>query len=147
MDDVERNELSWGGWGDPARAAPLPPGLLELLRGGLGIEAPTRAPASISELELAPIRLGPGIREALVAIVGEPYARSDHEQRARHALGKSTVDLLALRAGKPVPAPDLVLFPHTHEQILAVLELCSQRHVAVVPFGGGTSVVGGLAPW
>ncbi len=146
MNDVERTELSWSGWGDPARAAPLAPAQLELLRDALGIAAPTPVPGAISDLSLAPIRLPTAISGALGAIVGEPNARFDHEQRARHALGRSTPDLLALRADRAIPAPDLVLFPGSHEQILAILELCSQRHVAVVPFGGGTSVVGGLAP-
>ena len=47
---------------------------------------------------------------------------------------------------EPLAAPDLVVFPGSHDEILALLELCSRRRVAVVPFGGGTSVVGGLTP-
>ena len=143
---TERTELSWSGWGDPAQAAPLPPAILELLRTGLGVGEPTPAPAAISDLNLAPIRLAPELGTALTAIVGNRHARDDHEARARHALGKSTLDLLALRSGRPIPAPDLVLFPASHDQVAAILELCSQRRVAVTPFGGGTSVVGGVEP-
>ena len=146
MSTDERTELSWSGWGDPAQAVSLPAAILELLRGGLGVGRPTPAPGAISDLELAPIRLAPELGNALKAIVGDAHAHDDHETRARHALGKSTLDLLALRAGSPIPAPDLVLFPASHEQVLAILELCSERRVAVTPFGGGTSVVGGLEP-
>ena len=53
---------------------------------------------------------------------------------------------MRLRSDKPLAAPDLVLFPGSHDEILALLELCSRRRVAVVPFGGGTSVVGALTP-
>jgi len=51
-----------------------------------------------------------------------------------------------MRAGAPLGGPDAVVYPATHEQVLAVLAVCSQERVAVVPFGGGTSIVGGLAP-
>ena len=141
-----RPELSWSGWGDPEQASPLPDAILELLRSGLGVTRATPAPASISDLVLTPIRLAPATSTALSAIVGEANARCDQETRARHALGKSTLDLLALRAAKAIPAPDLVLAPASHAQTVGVLELCSEQRVAVVPFGGGTSVVGGLTP-
>ena len=39
-----------------------------------------------------------------------------------------------------------MLFPATHHEVLLLLEICSEQRVAVGPFGGGTSVVGGLAP-
>jgi alkyldihydroxyacetonephosphate synthase len=141
---TDRGELSWSGWGDPDAATTLPDAIAELLRSGLGVSAPTPAPGSISELSLTPIRLPPEAAQALTAIVGEDHAASDQEARTRHALGKSTLDLLALRAGAPIPAPDLVLAPGSHEEVCQVLEACWRHNVAVVPFGGGTSVVGGL---
>jgi alkyldihydroxyacetonephosphate synthase len=139
-------ELSWSGWGDPSCATPLPEAIRQLLASGLGVRRATPAPASIDDLELTPIRLPDAAATALTAVVGGDHAHADHEIRARHALGKSTLDLLALRSGKPIPAPDLVLMPGSHEEVLAVLAECSRRRVAVVPFGGGTSVVGGLVP-
>ncbi len=139
-------ELSWSGWGDPASAAVLPDGIQQLLASGLGVHRATPVPASIDDLELAPIRLADAAASALTALVGADHSHADHETRARHALGKSTPDLLGLRSGKPIPAPDLVLMPGSHAEVLAVLGECSRRRVAVVPFGGGTSVVGGLVP-
>lgn len=139
-------ELSWSGWGDPASATPLPEAIQQLLASGLGVRRATPVPASIDDLELTPIRLADAAATALAAVVGGDHAHADHETRARHALGKSTLDLLALRSGEPIPAPDLVLMPGSHEEVLAVLGECSRRRVAVVPFGGGTSVVGGLVP-
>lgn len=70
----------------------------------------------------------------------------DHAARARHALGRSTLDPLALRAGAPLPVPNLVLTPGDAGEVTALLALCSGARVAVVPFGGGTLVVGGLTP-
>jgi len=51
-----------------------------------------------------------------------------------------------MRAGEPDGAPDAVVLPDGAEQLTALLALCAQSSLAVVPFGGGTSVVGGVAP-
>ncbi len=72
--------------------------------------------------------------------------RDDHGERVVHAAGKGYPDLVRLRAGAPEGAPDAVLRPAGREQLRAVLDLCAQASVAVVPWGGGTSVVGGVAP-
>ncbi len=63
-----------------------------------------------------------------------------------HAAGKGYPDLVRLRAGEPEGAPDAVVYPDSHDQLRALLEYCAGRSLAVVPFGGGTSVVGGVAP-
>src|SRR6202044_1390773 len=144
--DPPHPQLSWSGWGDPAQAAPLPDGLLSLLREGLGVRAATPPPRSIDALELSPIRLSAEARAELAGIVGGGHAQDDHIARARHARGKSTIDLLRLRVGGVLKAPDLVLAPGSHDEVQAVLECCTRRRIAVVPFGGGTSVVGGLSP-
>ncbi|HEY2217482.1 MAG TPA: FAD-binding oxidoreductase [Solirubrobacteraceae bacterium] len=141
-----RREISWSGWGDPAVAAPLPEALRSLLRGALGIERPGPPVPPLEDLRLAPARLPDAIVSELAQIVGAAHARADHEARARHARGKSTIDLLELRAGGPLDAPDLVVDPASHDEVQAVLDCCSARRVAVIPFGGGTSVVGGLHP-
>jgi alkyldihydroxyacetonephosphate synthase len=144
---VPRDEISWSGWGDPAQASPLPDALRGLLRDALGISPgnETQRPA-VAGVELAPPRLDPAIEAELRGLLGAEHVHSDHDSRARHARGKSTIDLLELRAAGPLTAPDAVLVPGSHDEILAVLAMCSGRDVAVVPFGGGTSVVGGVAP-
>jgi alkyldihydroxyacetonephosphate synthase len=141
-----RAEMSWRGWGDPAEAIALPEPLHQLLRDVLGVTDGHPAPESIREVALASSRLDPRTALELAGIVGADGVHGDHESRLRHALGRSTPDLLMLRAGAPIPAPDLVLAPDSHDQVMAVLEHCSARRVAVVPFGGGTSVVGGDEP-
>lgn len=139
-------ELSWSGWGDPAERAELPDELRKLLSDALGVKPPAVAAVAMAELELPPSRLGAATRERLSAIVGAANASVEDEARVRHTRGKSTIDLLRLRAGDVADAPDLVLAPGKHEEVLELLRTCSEDRVAVVPFGGGTSVVGGLAP-
>jgi alkyldihydroxyacetonephosphate synthase len=66
--------------------------------------------------------------------------------RARHGLGRSYRDLILGIRGRPDHVPDLVVRPRTETDITAVLDWASDARVAVVPFGGGTSVVGGVEP-
>jgi alkyldihydroxyacetonephosphate synthase len=139
-------DACWWGWGDPAQVPALPDSLRKLLADGLGVRAPGSRAGSIADIRLAPIRLPPDDVAKLGAVVGAANAYADPESRLRHTRGKSTPDLLRLREGEADDAPDLVLLPGSHEEVLEVLGLCSERRVAVVPFGGGTSVVGGLEP-
>jgi alkyldihydroxyacetonephosphate synthase len=139
-------EMSWSGWGDETQVPQLPDGLKALLIDALGARAPAATARSIADVALAPSRLGRRAVAELAAIVGEANALADREARVRHTRGKSTPDLLRLRSGEAEDAPDLVLLPGSHEEVLEVLRTCSRRRIAVVPFGGGTSVVGGLQP-
>src|SRR5579864_3052488 len=134
---------SWWGWGEETQIPVLPAAVLELLRAGLGVRAPGRRPESIAELRPPSPRIAP---DELAAAVGADNVSTASEVRIRHTRGKSTPDLLRLRAGDVAGVPDLVVWPGSHDEVLAVLRLCSSRQIAVVPFGGGTSVVGGLEP-
>ncbi len=118
----------------------------DLLTQGLGIKRPLGPPVSLDSLTLPEPRLSPGVMQQLSAVVGSSHVRADDESRVRHAAGRSTPDLLRLRAGHAEGAPDLVLLPGSHDEVLELLRICSERRVAVVPFGGGTSVVGGVTP-
>jgi alkyldihydroxyacetonephosphate synthase len=138
------DDAAWWGWGDPAQTPVLPDAVLKLLADGLGVREGPGHPASMPEL--GPPRLDPASMAALATVVGRGCAVEDRETRIRHVRGKSTADLLRLRAGDVASAPDLVLLPSSHDEVLELLRICSERRVAVVPFGGGTSVVGGLEP-
>jgi alkyldihydroxyacetonephosphate synthase len=70
----------------------------------------------------------------------------DVHARATHALGKSYSDVVRGFRGRFDHVPDLVASPRDENDIERVLEWCSGAGVAVIPFGGGTSVVGGVTP-
>jgi alkyldihydroxyacetonephosphate synthase len=95
---------------------------------------------------LRPSQLADDHREALAAIVGPEYCRVGDRDRLLHAGGKSTLDLLRRNDSGVQDAPDAVLLPGTDDEVAEILRYCSQHGIAVVPFGGGTSVVGGLDP-
>jgi len=66
--------------------------------------------------------------------------------RLVHAFGKSFADLVRMRMRHIDHPPDLVAFPKSEEDVVAILEWATAKNVAVVPFGGGSSVVGGVEP-
>jgi alkyldihydroxyacetonephosphate synthase len=68
----------------------------------------------------------------------------DHYERVSHSLGKAYRDVVRGFRGEFENPPDLVAFPRDEAEIGAVLEWCEAEGAAVVPFGGGTSVVGGV---
>ncbi|MFF4774223.1 FAD-binding oxidoreductase [Microtetraspora fusca] len=136
--------MLWSGWGDPAKAAELPPPVRRLLADLLGVRTPETPAATLDEVRPPAPALPPAALKALSAIVGEEHVRVDDETRIRHTRGKSTPDLLRMRAGDASDAPDAVVLPGSHDEVAEVLRVCAELRVAVVPFGGGTSVVGGL---
>ncbi|MGW0970334.1 FAD-binding oxidoreductase [Streptomyces sp. NPDC002516] len=139
-------DMLWSGWGDPAKAAPLPDSVTGLLRDLLGVKPRDTAPHTLDEISLTEPPAAPVLRALADAVGGAEQVRTDAESRIRHTRGKSTPDLLKLRAGDAGDAPAAVVLPSTHDEVLAVLRVCAEHGLAVVPFGGGTSVVGGLAP-
>jgi len=143
---IPAEPMTWSGWGDPDKAVELPDEVRRLLGEVLGVREPARPAAGLGEVRLPDPALPERVRDGLAAIAGDAHVRADDETRIRHTRGKSTPDLLRMRAGDGSDAPDAVVYPGSHDEVVEILRLCSEHRVAVVPFGGGTSVVGGLAP-
>ncbi|MGW0996919.1 FAD-binding oxidoreductase [Streptomyces sp. NPDC002523] len=140
-------DMLWNGWGDPAKAAPLPDSVTGLLRDLLGVKPRGAEPLALTDVPVSEPTVAPAALAALAdAVGGAEHVRTDTETRIRHTRGKSTPDLLRIRAGDITDVPRAVVLPASHDEVLAVLRACSAHALAVVPFGGGTSVVGGLAP-
>ncbi|MGJ6963031.1 FAD-binding oxidoreductase [Streptosporangium sp. G11] len=136
--------MLWSGWGDPDKAADLPEPVRKLLHDVLGVRPRRDRAAGLGEVRLPAVALSPSVLAELRGVVGAGHVRSDDEARVRHTRGKSTPDLMRMRAGDGSDAPDAVVLPGSHHEVLEVLAACAAHRVAVVPFGGGTSVVGGL---
>ncbi|ANH37590.1 putative FAD-linked oxidoreductase [Nocardioides dokdonensis FR1436] len=128
-------------WGDPAAATVLPDAARGLVELAFGL---SESPAA-TDVALPPVGTDEVVLEALRAAVGAQHVHVDDETRRLRTRGKSTPDLLRARVGDLVDAPDVVVRPGSHEEVAAVLALAVEHHVAVVPFGGGTCVTGGLA--
>lgn len=139
--------MIWDLWGDGKREAHLPRGartIAKTLLKGTPHPVPRRDPASVI---LSTPRLDDADLDALSAALRQPDAVDTSDAtRLRHLGGKSTPDLLHRRRDDRATAPDAVVRPENHDEVAAVLAVCGARGIAVVPFGGGTSVVGGLEP-
>lgn len=128
-------------WGDPAKA--LDVAELTDLRALLAAQFPDAdfTPAPLPDwraVALQPARLTPP-----AALSG--FVADDPHRRLLHAAGRSYMDLVRLRSGDVV-APDVVAAPRDASEVEAVLEWCAEVAAVCVPFGGGTSVVGGVNP-
>ncbi|MCW3006446.1 MAG: Alkylglycerone-phosphate synthase [Solirubrobacterales bacterium] len=135
--------LRWFGWGGPQTVdAELPEAATALLS-ELGATDRHTPPVDLDDVVLPdPAFDGAGPAE----IVGAEFVRTDRATRIAHAAGRSYLDLLRLRAGDAADAPDVVVYPADEAEVAALLRACARSNTVVVPFGGGTSVVGGVSP-
>ena len=138
----------WWGWGDESKSfAPADPerfwSFVERRLGGAG-ESPRLE--SVDEIRLPPSRLDAGVAAALRRAAGENAVSVDSGDRAVHSLGKGYRDLVRIRRGEIRRSVDAVVYAESDAQVAAVLEAAARAGVAVIPFGGGTSVVGGVEP-
>jgi alkyldihydroxyacetonephosphate synthase len=141
--------MKWNAWGDPAAAKPLSDGIRALLKQAVGLEESAEAELKPDEVKLRPSALSQADQDALAGIVGADYFRTADRDRLLRAGGKSTPDMLRRRDTGVQDAPDAVLLPggpDGDDTVAAILSYCSDHGIAVVPFGGGTNVTGGLDP-
>ncbi|QIX28894.1 FAD-binding oxidoreductase [Nocardioides sp. JQ2195] len=127
-------------WGDPAQAAPLPESTRGLVELALGV----RDTPAVEEVALPAVGLPDEVLAELRRLLGDDHVLTDDEHRRLRTRGKSTPDLLKARSGDLADAPDAVVRPGSHDDVVALIDLAVRHHVALVPFGGGTSVTGGL---
>jgi alkyldihydroxyacetonephosphate synthase len=144
--DSRANRMRWWGWGDSRHPPGLPPHALSFLRETIGVSATPCPPVALEHVRIDPQSLPSTTLDALRGILGVEHVRDDHADRVAHAAGKGYPDLVRMRVGRPEGAPDAVLYPASHEQLRELLVVCARDSLAAVPFGGGTSVVGGVEP-
>ena len=136
----ERSVWAWG-WHDKFPDAAARSSLIQLARATV----PGAAPA----LRALPAAHDSGVPAVAAPAVAIPaalaaFATAAPRARAMCTRGRAFPDLIAGFAGDYVGAPDFVARPRDAAEVARVLELCGDRGWACVPFGGGTSVVGGV---
>jgi alkyldihydroxyacetonephosphate synthase len=138
-----RRDSKWWGWGDPQVSPELDGQALGVLRERIGELEPWPLAAELEGFALPPAQPLPA---ALTDAVGPANVFTAKEDRLRHASGRGYADLARMRSGALEAAPDAVVMPADAEALRRVLDVCAVEGIAVVPFGGGTSVVGGVEP-
>lgn len=125
----------WNGWGDDTINYPLPEKGRELLTTWIG---PGRSPhdATLSNvIQTVPASMLPP----------HPLVQTDAELRLRHARGQSLPDMVSMRMGR-LTFPDGVAIPITSEDVKNLIKFGQDNHIHLIPYGGGTSVVGHINP-
>ncbi len=139
METTTRRRKHWG-WGYEDQQ-PTPEQVREAavgIRSHLGFE-PLEAeePVPLSEVSLPAPRLEPPSSLAELCSV-------DPHDRASHAYGRSYRDIVRAFRGRFDHPPDVVARPRDEDDVRRLLEWCSDARAAAIPYGGGTSVVGGV---
>jgi alkyldihydroxyacetonephosphate synthase len=125
----------WNGWGDAGVVAEVPAGALDFLRKQIG---PGEVVAD-ARLEDVSAGVGPS------RLPEHPMVDASAQMRVLHARGQSLPDWIALRSGRVGRVPDGVAFPESGDDVRELLALGRRWGAVVIPYGGGTSVVGHLA--
>ena len=145
MNDVatlsHRGRLRFWGWGYDDEA--LSPEEEARIRGAAARaigHSPAEGPDPVeADFALSAPRVAPPAALAnLISIT--PY------DRLTHALGKSFGDVARMRLRQVPHPPDLVAFPRSRQDVADLLDWASRANVAAIPFGGGSSVAGGIEP-
>ena len=126
----------WNGWGNVNTDYPVPPTALDYLTNRLGSLDPI--PDAAKEIILS------AVTES--RLPAHPLVDLSTEERLVHARGQSMRDWVDLRYGRVDTFPDGVAFPETDEDVRGLLKYARDAGADVIPYGGGTSVVGHITP-
>ncbi|MBN1487713.1 MAG: FAD-binding oxidoreductase, partial [Anaerolineae bacterium] len=126
----------WQGWGDDAFLYPLPQSAIEYLNDVVGPGMPLRN-VTLDEMTASV----PASR-----LPEHPLVNTDPEERLRHCRGQSFPDWVAMYSGEIEAYPDGVAYPTTTEEVRALIAYAQQCGAQLIPYGGGTSVVGHINP-
>ena len=137
---AHRRELCFWGWGYADEAlSQQEEAHVAQLAAGLGAEHRPGPAPRLEDFDLAPPRIA--APEALVPILSAtPY------DRITHGYGKSFADMVRMQMREMHNPPDWVAFPRSEEDISALMDFAATSGAALIPFGGGSSVCGGVEP-
>src|SRR5262245_1186530 len=135
----ERSVWGWG-WADGGPGPEYASAIAQALETRYGLQPLTRViPPQPEGLALPTPRC-----DAPPALAS--LCSADPRDRASHAYGRSFRDLVRGLRGEYSNPPDLVAYPRSEADVVALLDWCSDIGAAAIPYGGGSSVVGGVEP-
>ena len=141
-------QQKWWGWGaegiefsfaDKPKFAPF---VLDVI--GVDVTLPAPRVAALSSYDIPASQLTPALRTALVEGIGEENVVDDDEYRVIHAFGRGVRDLVRVRRGEFGRLPDVVVYPGSEDDVVAIVGAATAADAVVIPYGGGSNIVGAL---
>jgi len=133
-------QTRWNGWGNVSINKKVSPHGAKLIKSHIGKTKKLSSVSLQQVLKTVPKSRLPAAMAQLATV------SVDKEVRLRHARGQSFPDWIAMHSGAFEVFPDAVAFPESTADVETLLTLASEHDLIVIPFGGGTSVVGHINP-
>ncbi len=141
-------QQKWWGWGaegiefsfaDKPKFAPF---VMDVI----GVDVTKAAPrvAALSTYDIPASQLTSALRTALMEALGEDSVIDDDEYRVIHAFGRGVRDLVRVRRGEFGRLPDVVVYPGSEDEVVAIVAAATAADAVVIPYGGGSNIVGAL---
>ena len=138
----------WWGWGPPDVVYDMASrtGFWPWIEGIAGTKVTSNLCQTVERgaVRLPERRADSPVETELRSLLSPEQIRIDEDDRLAHAYGRSFRDLVRIRAGTVESAPDLVVYPGSHDEVVAIVGACHRHGAALMPFGGGTNVVGAV---
>ena len=145
---VDKYRHKWWGWGpegieyDMESRPALWPWIVRTAE--LGDDPERHPPVELAQIALPPSMHTEELSRALRLALGDSNVRDDNDDRLIHCYGRSFRDVARLRAGIVDRAPDIVVYPGGHDDVVRIVGLASEHRVSLIPFGGGTNIAGSV---
>ncbi|MDD3718059.1 MAG: FAD-binding oxidoreductase [Actinomycetota bacterium] len=150
MSDYMEGKSRWWGWGyldrrfDVENRENIMPFMRENL--GMALDRDRFTDPGLEEIDIPAPRLEDEALRELRELCGPENVSTDKFQRVSHSMGKSYRDLLRMRMRRVDRPVDAVVWPREEEEIVSILRMGEARNLEIIPFGGGSSVTGGVEP-
>ncbi|MBE7440270.1 MAG: FAD-binding oxidoreductase [Spirochaetales bacterium] len=146
--NYQRSALRWDAWGTQGTDFAYPellPAIVKMVQREIGAgHLLSLRELDLDEIKLPASRLPSSDLQLLLRITGKEGIRTDRQERVLHSCGQSYYDVIRLKTNSLREFVDAVVYPENESQIVKIIQLAAQKNWAVIPFGGGTSVVGGV---
>jgi alkyldihydroxyacetonephosphate synthase len=146
--DYSRENLRWNGWGsyqEDFYASDLMPEIIDFLRTEMDVGKDVFTPSvPLPSISISKSKFTPKEITFFSAILDEEQFQTSDRERILHSAGRSYYDTIRLNFNLLKSFVDGVAYPVSENQITKVLDYCNKNNIVVIPFGGGSSVVGGV---
>lgn len=141
-------QQKWWGWGDGSHEFSFSdkPKFAPFVMDVIGVDVTKPAPRvrEFSSLDVPASQLSDSLREQFIDALGEQYVVFDDETRVVHAFGRGIRDLVRVRRGQLGRVPDVVLYPGSEAEVVAIVDAAVDANAVVIPYGGGSNIVAAL---